>query len=63
MNNELKIKCVENTIKTLTEMAEESEKNSADWYKVGLNDLANWYEGKGKAYRFAIELLKKDLEE
>ena len=63
MSNEVKIRCVESTIKHLEKMAEECEKQSSEWYEVRMNDLGNFYEGKSKAYRLAIKFLKMDLED
>lgn len=63
MENEIKLNCVVSTIKRLEEMAEENEKHSADWYKANVNDLGNYYEGKAKAFRFAVELLKGAINE
>lgn len=63
MSNEVKITCVESTIRHLEQMAEESEKQSSEWYEAKMNGLGNYYEGKAKAYRLAIQFLKSDLED
>lgn len=56
------LKLINSTLENLQEFAKNSRKKSEEWKKVGVSDLAEYYEGKAKSFELAHGWIKDDIE-